>query len=286
MNTMKFLISGIIGIALLFGLAITGAANASEEGATPHYPLKHSKHVHWSFGGPFGHWDQGQLQRGLKVYTEVCAACHGLKLVSYRSLADLGYSEEQIKAYAAEFEVQDGPNDEGEMFDRPARPSDLFVGSYANVEEAKSANNGAEPPDFSLLAKARAPLRGFPTFVFDVFTMYGENGPDYIYSRLTGYEDAPAGVEVPEGGNYNPYFVAGDNLAMASPLEDDQVDYDDGSPQTVDQYSKDVAAFMMWAAEPQLVTRKAMGFKVMIFLFIFVGLLYLTKKRIWSSVKH
>ncbi len=211
MNTMKFFTNRIIGIALVFGLAIIGTSNAAEEeGATPHYPLKHSKHVHWSFAGPFGHWDQGQLQRGLKVYTEVCASCHGLELVAYRSLADLGYSEEQIKAFAAEVEVRDGPNDEGEMFDRPAKPSDHFVGPYANVEEAKSANNGAEPPDFSLLAKSRAPLRGFPNFVFDVFTMYGENGPDYIYSLLTGYEDAPAGVDVPEGGNYNPYFIAGD----------------------------------------------------------------------------
>ncbi len=285
-NTMKFFISRIAGIALALAMTLSGVALAAENGATPHYPLNHPKHVHWSFGGPFGHWDIAQLQRGLQVYTEVCSACHSLDLVAYRSLKDLGYTEEQIKAYAAEFEIIDGPDDEGEMFERPARPSDHFVGPYANVEAAKFANNGAEPPDFSLLAKARAPERGFPAFVFDIFTMYAENGPDYIYSLLTGYVDAPAGVEVPEGGNYNPYFVAGDNLAMASPLSDELVDYEDGSPQTVDQYSKDVTAFMMWAAEPHLVTRKAMGFKVMIFLLVFAGLLYFTKKRIWSAVKH
>jgi ubiquinol-cytochrome c reductase cytochrome c1 subunit len=290
MKIMKTFVSRIsgaaLGMGLALGLALSGAAFAAEEGATPHYPLKHPKHAHWSFAGLFGHWDQAQLQRGLLVYKDVCSACHSLNLVAFRNLADLGYNEDQIKAFAAEYEVQDGPNDEGEMFERPAKPHDHFVGPYANVEEAKSANNGAYPPDFSLLTKARAPERGFPTFIFDIFTMYAENGSDYIYSLLTGYSDPPAGVEVPEGGNYNPYFLAGDNLAMAPPLEDELVEYTDGTPMTVDQYAKDVAAFMMWAAEPSLVARKSMGFKVMIFLFIFAGLLFFTKKRIWASVKH
>jgi ubiquinol-cytochrome c reductase cytochrome c1 subunit len=285
-NTMKFLTSRIAAIALALGLATSGAAFAAEKGEAPHYPLNHPKQVQWSFGGPFGHWDVGQLQRGFKIYTEVCSACHSLDLVAYRNLTDLGYSEDQIKAYAAEYELPDEPDADGEINDRPARPSDKIVGPYANVEAAKAANNGAAPPDFSLLAKARAPLRGFPTFVFDIFTMYAENGPDYIYSLLTGYVDAPAGVEVPEGGNYNPYFIAGDNLAMASPLSDGLITYEDGSPETVDQYAKDISAFMMWAAEPHLVARKSMGFKVMIFLLIFAGLLYATKKRIWASVKH
>ncbi len=286
MNIMRFFVSRVVSLALVLGLAAAVSAMAAEEGATPHYPLKHSKHAHWSFGGPFGHWDIGQLQRGLMVYKEVCAGCHSLNLVSFRSLKDLGYNEDQIKTFAAEYEVTDGPNDDGEMFERPARASDRFTGPYANDAEAAAANNGAAPPDFSLLAKARAPERGFPAFVFDIFTMYAENGSDYIYSLLTGYQDPPAGVEVPEGGYYNPYFVAGDNLAMASPLSDELVEYTDGSPQTVDQYAKDVSAFMMWAAEPHLVARKAMGFKVIIFLLVFCGLLYLTKKRIWSAIKH
>ncbi len=287
MKIMKFFVSKITGIALALGLMIAGPALANEKGgASHHYPLKHPKQVEWSFAGLFGHWDQAQLQRGLLVYKEVCSACHSLKLVAFRNLADLGYTNDQIKAFAAEYDVMDGPNDEGEMFERPGRPSDHFVGPYANDEEAKAANNGSLPPDFSLVTKARAPERGFPTFIFDIFTMYAENGSDYIYSVLTGFTDPPAGVEVPEGGHYNPYFVADYKMAMAPPLEDELVEYTDGTPMTVDQYARDVTAFMMWAAEPTLVTRKAMGFKVMIFLFIFAVLLFFTKKRVWSSVKH
>jgi len=286
-NTMKFVVSKIAGIAIAFGLALSGTAFAAKDNApTPHYPLIKPKQVEWSFAGPFGTWDIGQLQRGLQVYSEVCAACHSLNLVAYRSLADLGYSEDQIKAYAAEYEITDGPDDEGEMFERPAKPADRFVGPYPNVQAGKAANNGAPPPDFSLLAKSRIPKRGFPYYVFDVFTMYVENGPDYLYSLLTGYVDAPAGYKVPENAHYNPYFISGSALAMASPLSDELIDYTDGSPQTVDQYARDVAAFMMWAAEPDLINRKALGFKVMIFLLLFSGLLYLTKKRVWSSLKN
>lgn len=258
---------------------------AEEDGGTPHYPINHPRQAKWSFSGPFGHWDIGQLQRGLKVYKEVCSSCHSLDLVSFRNLRELGYSDAQVKAFAAEYEVNDGPNPEGEMFDRPAKPSDYFPGPYANAVEAANLNNGAAPPDFSLLAKARAPERGFPTFVFDVFTMYAENGPDYIYSLLTGYQDAPDGVEVGDDIYYNPYFVGGKALAMAPPLSDDAVDYDDGTAQTVDQYAQDVAAFMMWAAEPKLVERKSLGFKVMLFLIIFSVLLYFTKKKIFANLK-
>ena len=269
-----------VGISMMVGL---GTAGAAEDGGTPHYPTKHPRHVHWSFGGPFGHWDIGQLQRGFKVYREVCAACHSLDLVAFRNLEALGYSEAQVKALAAEYEVTDGPNADGDMFERPAVPADRFPGPYANENAAAAVNNGAAPPDFSLLAKARAPERGFPTFIFDIFTAYAENGPDYIYSLLTGYEDAPEGVDVGDS-HYNPYFIGGNTLAMAPPLSDDIVDYDDGTPQTVDQYSKDISAFMMWAAEPHLVERKSLGFKVMIFLLLFAGMLYLTKKKIWSAL--
>ncbi len=270
--------------AATMSLMLGGAVQASEEGGTPHYPLKHPKHVHWSFAGPFGHWDIGMLQRGFKVYVEVCSACHSLDLVAFRNLSALGYSEGQIKTIAAEYEVTDGPDADGEMFERSAVPSDHFPSPFTNIQEAASANNGAAPPDFSLLAKARSPERGFPTFVFDIFTTYAEGGPDYIYSLLTGYEDAPAGVDVGEG-NYNPYFVAGPALAMAPPLDDELITYDDGAPETLDQYSKDVAAFMMWAAEPNLVERKSLGFKVMIFLVLLAALVYLVKKDIWRELK-
>ena len=278
---MKNLVSKFAG----FAVAATVALGSSMALAASEYPINKPKEESWSFAGPFGTWDLGQLQRGFKVYQEVCAACHSIDLVAFRNLQELGFSEAQVKAIAAEYEVTDGPDADGEMFDRPAKPADLIPGPYENVEAAASANNGAAPPDFSLLAKARAPERGFPTFVFDVFTLYAENGPDYIHSLLTGYQDAPEGVEVPEGTHYNPYFIAGSALAMAPPLDDDLVDYDDGSPQTVDQYSKDVSAFMMWAAEPTLVTRKTLGFKVMIFLLIFAGLLYLTKKQVFRDMK-
>ncbi|MGB7287995.1 MAG: cytochrome c1 [Salaquimonas sp.] len=281
---LKTILSGIAGLAI-GAMVSLGGAFAAEEGATPHYPIKHPRHAHWSFAGPFGHWDIGQLQRGFKVYRENCSACHSLNLVSFRNLEALGYTEGQIKTIAADYEVTDGPNVEGEMFDRPAVAADHFPSPFPNALAAAAANNGAAPPDFSLLAKARAPERGFPTFIFDIFTVYAENGPDYIYSLLTGYEDAPAGVELSEGTHYNPYFIAGNALAMANPLSDDIVEYDDGTPGTVDQYAQDVAAFMMWAAEPHLVERKAMGFKVMIFLLLFAALLYLSKKKVWSALK-
>lgn len=273
-------IAGLVLAASLGGNAIA----ADEE--TPHYPLKHPKHVHWSFAGPFGHWDVPQLQRGLQVYLEVCAACHSLDYVAFRNLEAIGYTPAEVKAFAETYEIEDGPNSEGDMYERPGFPSDRFPSPFPNEEAAAFANNGAAPPDFSLLAKARAPIRGFPTFIFDAFTLYAENGPDYIYSLLTGYEEAPAGTEVPEGAYYNPYFINGSALAMAPPLDDGLVTYEDGSPETVDQYSKDISAFMMWAAEPHLVERKSMGFKVLIFLAIFAMLLYLTKKRIWADFKR
>ncbi|GIL02358.1 MAG: ribosomal protein P2 [Alphaproteobacteria bacterium] len=282
-------VSGVARIgaaaAIAFGLAGTAMA-AEEDGATPHYPLNHPRQQSWSFAGPFGSWDLAQLQRGLKIYKEVCAACHSMRLVPFRALEELGYSEEQVKAFAAEYTVTDGPNSDGDMFERPAVPADRFPSPFPNVEAAAAANNGAPPPDFSVLAKARAPERGFPWFVFDAFTLYAENGPDYIYSLLTGYQDPPAGVEVAEGTYYNPYFVGSAALAMAPPLSDGVVTYEDGTPETVDQYARDIAAFMMWAAEPSLVERKAMGFKVMFFLVLLAVLVYLTKKKVWAGLKE
>jgi ubiquinol-cytochrome c reductase cytochrome c1 subunit len=272
-----------------FGLAASllgGAALAQQHGdaeGAPHYPILKPKELNWSFEGPFGTYNKAQLQRGLKVYREVCAACHSMSLVSFRTLEELGYSEAQVKALAAEYEVQDGPDASGEMFNRPAIPSDYFPAPFANPAQAAASNNGAVPPDFSLIAKARGVERGFPTFIFDIFTQYAQGGPDYIYSLLTGYQDPPEGVEIPEGTYYNPYFISGPSLAMAPPLSDGQVTYDDGAPETVDQYSRDVAAFLMWAAEPHLEERKATGFSVIVFLLLFAGLVFLTKRRVWAA---
>lgn len=292
---MKKLLASILSLAVVAGLGVSiataqedhaAAGGAAAEHATPHYPINKPREQDWSFAGPFGKYDRGQLQRGLKVYTEVCAACHSMNLVAFRTLEDLGYSEAQVKAFAANYEVQDGPNADGEMFTRKAVASDYFPSPFPNHEAAAAANNGAAPPDFSLIAKARGITRGFPQFVIDIFTQYQEGGPDYIYSLLTGYQDPPEGVDVAEGTHYNPYFANSATLAMASPLSDDQVTYDDGSPQTVDQYSHDVSAFLMWAAEPHLEARKRMGFMVMVFLAIFTGLIYLTKKSVYANKEH
>jgi ubiquinol-cytochrome c reductase cytochrome c1 subunit len=284
----------LIGAAMLGLLAAggPGVAAAEEAGghsaAEPtHFPIYKPQPMDWSFAGPFGTYDRAQLQRGLKVYKEVCAACHSMSLVAFRSLSDLGYSEAQVKAFAAEYTVQDGPNADGEMFERPGLPSDYFPSPFPNDAAAAAANNGAVPADFSLIAKARGVERGFPTFVFDIFTGYAENGPDYLHALLTGYgQEPPEGMLIPEGTYYNPYFIAGKSLAMPPPLGDDQVTYDDGMPQTVEQYSRDVSAFLMWAAEPHLEQRKKIGFRVMAFLLLFGALLYLTKRKVWSQVAH
>ncbi|CDN54863.1 Cytochrome c1 [Neorhizobium galegae bv. officinalis bv. officinalis str. HAMBI 1141] len=291
---MKKLVTSLVSLAFLAGMGVASAvaqenhaaAPAAEHSETPHFPINHPKETDWSFAGPFGHYDKGQLQRGLKIYTEVCSACHSMRLVSFRTLEGLGYSEAQVKAFAANYKVQDGPNDEGEMFERTAVPSDYFPSPFPNTQAAAAANNGAAPPDMSLLAKARGVTRGFPQFIWDMFTQYQQGGPDYIHSLLTGYQEPPAGVQVPPGGHYNPYFSAAASLAMAPPLSADQVTYEDGTPQTVDQYAKDVAAFLMWAAEPHLEERKRTGFMVMIFLLIFTGLIYLTKKSVYASKEH
>ena len=234
----------------------------------------------WSFAGPFGKYDRGQLQRGLKVYREVCATCHGLTLVAFRNLAEAGgpeLSTAQAEAIAAEYRVQDGPNDQGEMFERPGRLADHFPAPFPN-EQAARARYGGYPVDQSVIAKARGIERGFPWFILDAITQYQEQGADYIVALMQGYEDPPPGVTIPPGLSYNKYFPS-HALAMPQPLSDGRVEYTDGSPQTVAQYSKDVAAFLMWAAEPHLEARKRIGFQVMVFLIVFAGLMYFTKKK-------
>ncbi|TCT40186.1 cytochrome c1 [Martelella mediterranea] len=283
---MKKLLSRFLLVAFLTPLCLA-AAHAAEEGGegggTPHYPLKHPEHEDWSFAGPFGTYDRGQLQRGLKVYRQVCSACHSLDLVAFRTLTDLGYSEAQVKALAAEYEIEAGPDDDGNMYMRPGIPSDYFPAPFENPEQAAASNNGAAPPDLSLMAKARGITRGFPTFIFDMFTQYQEGGPDYIHALLTGYEDPPEGENVPVGSYYNPYFANAAALAMAPPLSEGIVAYDDGAPETVDQYAKDISAFLMWTAEPKLEARKQLGLTVMVFLVILTALVYLTKKSVYAS---
>ena len=262
----------ILGAALL-GLCCAAPLSfaAADEQALP-------ARQSWSFAGPFGKFDPEQLQRGFKVYHDVCSNCHSLKLLAFRDLADPDgpdFSEAQVQALAATYKIEDGPNDAGEMFTRPGRPSDHFPWTFANPEAAKAAL-GAVPPDMSLLAKARSYPRPFPLFILDAFTEYQEQGPDYIVAILNGYTH-------PDDPHWNLYFP-GHVIAMPMPLADGVVAYTDGAPQTLQQYSRDVAAFLYWAAEPKLEERKQTGLRVVAFLIVFALLLYFTKRRIWAGL--
>jgi len=258
-------------------LALSAPSFAEEHEATP-------ARISWSFAGPFGKYNEAQLQRGFKIYREVCSTCHSLSLLAIGTIADRGgpgFSEEQAAAVAAEYKIKD-LDDKGNPIERAGHPADHFPPPFAN-DLAATATYGAVPPDMSTLAKARSYSRGFPWFVFDMFTQYQEQGPDYIAALLKGYIDAPKDFKLPQGAHYNEYFP-GHIIAMPPPLQAGQVTFDDGSPQTLEQYSKDISAFLMWAAEPHLVQRKRIGFQVMIFLIVLAGLTYFTKKKVWSAV--
>jgi ubiquinol-cytochrome c reductase cytochrome b/c1 subunit len=276
MHTLKVL-------AVAAALAVPAVAFAQDEHSheTPPPPRQS-----WSFAGWFGKYDPAQLQRGLKVYKEVCSACHSMEMVSFRNLADPGgpgYTEAQAAALASEYKIKD-IDDSGQPTEREGRPADYFPSPFPNEAAAKAANGGTAPPDMSTLAKARTYERGFPWFVLDMIVPYQEQGPDYIHAILTGYKDAPKGFTVPPGGHYNEYFP-GHSIAMPPPLQDGQVTFDDGAPNKLDDEARDVAAFLMWAAEPHLVQRKRMGMQVMIFLLGLTGLLYFTKKKVWKAVE-
>jgi len=225
----------------------------------------HPPHQHWSFEGVLGTYDRAALQRGFQVYKEVCAVCHPVKHLYYRDLTEIGYTEDQIKGFAAQFEVTDGPNDQGDMFKRPARPSDRFAAPFANDNAARAANNGALPPDLSLMVKAR------------------EGGADFLYAILTGFKNPPAKFAMNKNMYYNEYF-AGHQIAMPPPLADGQVTYADGTKATVEQMARDVTEFLAWAAEPNLEARHRMGFKVILFLVIATVLFYAAKRKIWAAV--
>jgi len=251
-------LGGLMALGALGGLSLAKPAQAAGESA----PLPHQD---WGFSGPLGTYDKAALQRGFKVYREVCSACHSMRLVAYRNLSALGYNEDQIKNIASQYTFTDGPDDEGEMFERPGLPSDHFKDPYPNKKAAAAVNNGALPPDLSLITKAR------------------HSGPDYVYALLTGYEPAPAGFDVPSGKYYNEY-MPGHVIAMAPPLSDDIVMYEDGTPTTTEQYSKDVVEFLTWAGDPHMEQRKQTGIKVILFLLAFAAVMYAYKKRIWSGL--
>ena len=224
--------------------------------------------VDWSFKGLTGTFDRASLQRGFQVYKEVCASCHSMQYLSYRNLGEPGgpeFSEIEVKAIAASFEIEDGPDDQGEMFTRPGKPSDKFKNPYPNVKAAIAANGGAYPPDMSVLVKAR------------------KGGANYIYSVLVGYEDPPPGVTLDDGVYYNKYMI-GNKIKMPNNLSDGLVEYSDGTESTVDQMAKDVTTFLAWAAEPELEERHRTGVKVIIYLILLTILVYLSMKKIWSRI--
>lgn len=248
----------LLALAVLaFG---THLAHASTEPLEPRSP-----EGGWHHSGMTGTFDRAALQRGFQVYKEVCAACHSLKYIAYRNLQDIGFSEDEVKALAAQAEVTDGPNEQGEMFKRPGRPSDRFVPPFPNEQAARFANNGALPPDLSLMVKAR------------------HGGENYVFSVLTGFAEPPADLKMNAGMNFNPYFP-GRQIAMPPPLSEGAVTYADGTKATVEQMAKDVTTFLAWAAEPKLEARKYTGIKAMIFLLVFAFVMYLAKKRVWRDV--
>ena len=275
-------IARFLSLAVLACAVSLSAAQAAGKGKSP-------EHQHWHFSGPFGTFDQAALQRGYQVYETVCANCHGLELLSFRNLGQKGgpfYLEEcpagvpdtidcsdpnqnpVVRAIAENyrFQVTDGPDDFGEMFQRPAEASDRFPNPFANEQIARLANNNAYPVDLSLITKAR------------------HYGPDYVYALLVNYQDPPADVAVGPGQYYNPYFPGG-VLSMAPPFSDGMIEYVDGSPQTVEQYAKDVTEFLMWAAEPKMEERKSLGLLTLIYLVILAGILYWSYRKIWSDVE-
>jgi ubiquinol-cytochrome c reductase cytochrome c1 subunit len=256
----KTLTRSAMAIAIAAGAWSVVATPANAAGPAIAYP-QHE----WSFSGPFGTFDRGALQRGFQVYKNVCAGCHALSYVAYRNLEALGYSEDEIKAIASEALITDGPNDEGEMFERPGIPADRFASPFPNENAARAANNGAYPVDLSLIVKARP------------------DGANYLRALMIGYVEPPADFTLMEGMNYNAYF-SGHQIAMAQPLWGDDVEYADGTPATIEQLAEDVTTFLAWAAEPEMEERKQAGVMTILFLLVFTGLLYATKRKIWKDV--
>ena len=251
-------------VIIIFDFMNIGEANAAGKALKP---VAQS----WTTNGPFGFFDRKQLKRGWQVYSEVCASCHGVRLIYYRNLSEIGFTKKEIKELLADIEVPAGPNEEGETHEdgeqimRPAKPYDKIISPYPNDIVARSSNGGALPPDLSLMTKARI------------------DGANYLHALLTGYKEPPANFKVSDGMSYNPYFP-GSQIAMAAPLEDDAIEYSDGTKATVGQMSRDVTAFLIWTAEPELEERKRLGIKVIIFLIVFSAMLYAIKRQVWAKL--
>ncbi|MEZ5816126.1 MAG: cytochrome c1 [Hyphomicrobiaceae bacterium] len=284
--------------AMLVAVSVLPATGVSAAGGEP----AHIERQSWSFAGIRGKFDKEQLQRGFQVYQEVCSSCHGLKRVYFRNLAEPGgpqFNEEAVKALAASWpnQIFDGPNDEGNIatrkgviIKRPARLSDPILGPYDNDKQARAAQNGALPPDLSIITKARGVeyhggvIGHIGHMLRDVVNGYQEGGADYLYALMTGYKKPPADFKLAEGMNYNTAFP-GNQIAMIEPLSDGRVKYQNKDvPKTVDQYARDVTAFLSWAADPRLEERKGMGWVTMLYLLVTSVLLYLAKRKLWSHL--
>ena len=259
-NLLDF-ISGYIPKTLTYIFLIFSSSLSYGAGEKLDYPK-----LDWSFLGLTGTFDRASQQRGLQVYKEVCSGCHGLRLLAYRNLKAIGYNDDEIKAFASENSV-DSFNDDGEVVEREARPSDKFVSPYPNEQAARAANGGAYPPDLSLIIKARS------------------DGANYLHALLTGYIDAPAEKKVPDGMYFNKYYP-GKLIGMPQPLYEDGVEYADGTKATPDQMAKDVTAFLAWASEPEMEDRKRLGISVILFLLVLTILSYLAMKQIWAPIKN
>ncbi len=277
----------LLAAALAMG---SGAARAADP-AAEHVRIERQP---WSFSGLFGKFDDAQLQRGFKVYSEVCARCHSIRRIHFRNLAEPGgpgFPEAAVKSLAANYQVDDVPDEQGRIKKRPAVLSDAIPPPYPNEQAARYAQNGALPPDLSLVARARGIESGLPfyrlpdTMLRDILGGYQEAGADYIYAYLRGFADPPAGMKMADFMNYNKVFP-GHQTAMANPFiaGDGLVKYDDGTPATVDNYARDVVAFLSWAADPTLEERKRMGLLVLGYIVLTALLLGLAKRRIWRDV--
>ncbi len=274
MQMIKTLSAAVVAVGL-----VVSAGNVHAAVGTPK-----ASSQDWSFQGIFGTYDQAALQRGFQVYKNVCAACHGLSRIAFRNLEDLGYNEDEIKALADQYEVTDGPNEEGDMYDRTAIPADRWPSPFPNKQAAQSANGGAYPLDLSLITKARAGGGDSAIRVSMLQPTGFPIGADYVYALLTGYlEEAPEGFDLADGKYYNTYYP-GHAISMAPPLYEDAVEYADGTPATASQMAHDVATFLTWTAEPELNERKNMGLKVILFLIVFTAMLYALKRKIWADL--
>lgn len=246
-------------LILFLSFIVSNEPYANEQPAVPQ--------ERWSFTTLFGTYDRAELQRGFQVYQQVCATCHGLSHISYRHLKALGFSEAKIKAIAAQKEVQDGVDEEGNPLKRAGKPSDYFPNPFVNEKAARAANNGANPPDLSLIIKAR------------------KDGPNYVKALLKGYTNPPSTLRLAPGMYYNLYF-SGHQIAMAPPLSDQLVQYADGTPATVDQMAHDVVTFLAWASEPEMEERKHLGVKILTYLLVFTVLMGLIKRRTWRRLEE